>query len=272
MVTVIIISYNSGAVITKCLDALISSNQYPVIIVDNASTDDSVIHLKSHYPSANVIAEPKNLGYGRAANVGLNIANTPYTLLVNPDLELGPNQLGALLDRAKQLNHDFTVLAPAIKESDFKRTGVVDAQWVIGAAMLFNMEKLNSIGFFDDNFFLFYEEKDLCKRAKDNGERVLLDTNIFVKHLKGLSTEPNLTIEHLKNWHVGWSSMYYFNKHEMLEGKRKPWRMMLECAFRATFSKAGHKRQKFRSRLGGMCSFCRGEKAFDLTGKPRQLP
>lgn len=222
MLTIIIVSYNSQKVMTKCLGSLIDSKVYPVIVVDNASTDGSAEALRNRFPDAMVKALPQNMGYGRAANVGLRMVETPYALLLNPDLKASVEDIGKLLDHARSDTANTAIWGPASQKKDLTGEAPQSVEWISGCAMLFDMEKLRTLGFFDENIFLFFEETDLCVRARDAGFQVRLCRDIFFDHMLGQASTPNPAIERMKNWHYGWSRCYYFDKRGQAKGKRSP--------------------------------------------------
>jgi len=86
MMTVIIISYNSFAVIERCQAEILNDSAFRFLIIDNASPDGSAEKLRARFPRCEVISLDKNVGYGRAANIGFRQVKTPYALLLNPDL------------------------------------------------------------------------------------------------------------------------------------------------------------------------------------------
>ena len=269
-ITIVIISYNSSAILQQCMDSLLDSGQFRIIIVDNNSSDNSAEILRTRYPKTEIIALNQNIGYGRAANRALEKVSTPYALLLNPDLNVTPAEIDAFLLEVRKSNRKAAVFAPAVKSADFLRTGMIEKEWVIGAAMLFDMELLRPIGFFDENIFLFYEEKDLCKRIRMAGHSILLCSNIYLNHLKGKCCETSHEISHLKNWHVGWSSMYFLTKHNLLKKKHRPWRILFRHRLKSKLSFNPDKRIKFRTRREGILAHQRGQKAFREDGTPQQ--
>ncbi|MDX1694520.1 MAG: glycosyltransferase family 2 protein [Ketobacteraceae bacterium] len=269
MVTIIIVSYNSAAVMRRCQHELLSSGRFRVIVVDNASADGSAEQLKADYPAIEVIALDRNIGYGRGANVGLREVTTPYGFLVNPDLFVTPDDIDRLLQAAREHAGEATVFAPAVKEKDHLCQGLLSREWVIGAAMLFDMALLEKVGLFDENIFLFYEEKDLCFRIRAQGGNILLVSDLYLEHLKGQACKPSDFVVHLKNWHVGWSSFYYLSKHDLQHGKHHPANILLRYSIKAFLSRDSDKRKRFRARLQGIRAFLRGEPAFLENGQPQ---
>jgi GT2 family glycosyltransferase len=271
-ISLIIISYNSKNAIFKCLSKLIETGKYPVIIVDNASTDNSSKILKERFPTAEVIALEQNIGYGRATNIGLRKANTPYAMLLNPDLYATPENIEQILHHAELADKKTAILAPAVKKKDFTGDAPESVKWISGSAILFDMEKLKTIGFFDENIFLFSEETDLCKRTLDAGYKIILCHDIYMKHLKGQSSAPNQKIEYMKNWHFGWSRAYYFTKHNLASGKKNIRRMFWIYLFKSLISTDKEKQQKYKARAIGVKAFIKGEKAFYGDGHPKASP
>lgn len=268
-VTLIIVSFNSAEVIDKCLGETINNSDHPVIIVDNASSDNSAEFLSIAYPLAQLIPLNTNLGYGRAANAALEKVTTTYALLLNPDVIISSAQITQLVQTAANLS-DGAIFAPAVKGRDNSDQGTVEKPWVLGAAMLLKTASVKQAGLFDENIFLFYEEKDLCQRILNQGEKIYLLSDICIEHLKGKSSGPSDSIEHMKNWHVGWSSMYFFNKHHLNRGKRSAVRIMLKYFIKTHFSRDTKQRRKFASRLQGVRAFQRGENAFNKQGIARE--
>ncbi|NVD35546.1 glycosyltransferase family 2 protein [Marinobacter lutaoensis] len=268
-VTVAIVSYNSYDTIRNCMSDLIQSQAYPITIVDNASPDQSAQKLKSRYPHITVIESSRNLGYGGAANLALARATTPFVLLVNPDLKLTVEAVGRLESVVNKKNVNATLLAPAVQKKDHIRQGLVKRRWVIGAAMLFDMSRLKKIGFFDEKIFLFSEETDLCFRIRKAGQEIILDTDTYIEHLSGRSSTPSPVIEDLKNWHFGWSQLYFHDKHGLATGKKNPYRVSILYFIKSLVSLKAEKRVQYKARFLGARAYLRGEPAILPDGTPQ---
>lgn len=273
MLTVIIVSYNSYFTLSQCMLDFLRDPNYPVIIIDNSSTDGTPEKIRSFFPQVKCINLKSNIGYGRAANLGLSKVNSQYALLLNPDMEVNNILISQLLAKVKKYKDKAALFAPATTKSEKKDfVEAVEKECVIGAALLFDTEHMASVGYFDERIFLFYEEVDLCKRIRDHGKKIMLFPEIYFPHIKGTSTLPSPTIDYLKQWHVAWSSMYFFRKHRMATGKRSPWRMVLQYLFKAVFTTTQRKRRKYIARSGGAIAFIIGKQAFDSNGKPQASP
>ena len=271
MLTIIVVSFNSASMLIECQGGLLASGRFPVIVVDNASTDGSADMLAERFPQISVMRMDKNLGYGRAANRALAEVRTPYAFLLNPDLQADTENVEAMLDFALAQADAASLFAPAVVAKDHQSCGPVGRDWVIGAALLFRMNAFSEIGFFDENIFLFSEETDLCRRLTTGGHQILLNTDVYIHHLKGQSTRPNPKIDALKNWHRGWSKMYYLHKHGLIRGWWAPRRMCMKYMVKAALATDVEKRQRYAVRATGMWAYLRGQKAFMASGQASYL-
>lgn len=269
LITAIIVSYNSFSTLRRCQNDWLESPPCKIIIVDNASTDSSAADISQHYPQVNLMKQAINLGYGRGANRALAEVDTPYAILLNPDLEVSEQHIRQLVDSAAKLDGEFAILAPAVREKDHLKQGLVRKKWVIGAAMLFNMKAMQEIGFFDESIFLFSEETDLCMRTNLLGKAIFLDSNIYIRHLLNQSSTPNPETTRLKNWHKGWSRMYFRNKHGLNKGKKSNWRVLAKYALKRLLSTKTDKRLAYKYRLAGSIAFLKGTAALRDDGRPR---
>lgn len=267
--TIAIVSYNSYDAVCKCLGELLRTTRHPVIIVDNASPDGSAEKLKREFENIELIQLPQNIGYGRAANRAIAIAKTPYLLLLNPDMLATGQGVDNLLSQMEKLGSEAAILAPAVTAEDYIRQGLQQREWVIGAAMLLNLDLIRPLGFFDENIFLFYEETDLCMRIRKAGLNIWLDTSNYLKHLYRQSSAPNEKTEALKNWHTGWSQLYFYTKHSLAVGKKRPIRILSLYAIKYITATQKAKRAMYKARLLGIRAFLRGDKAFLQDGTPQ---
>ena len=268
LLSIIIVSYNSQKILTQCLAPLIESGEYPIIIIDNASPDGSADTLKSRFPRAKTIALKQNIGYGRAANLGLEAVETPYALLINPDLIANTEAVQGLLTHALNDDTQTAIWGPASKKEDHGEIPPQPVNWISGCAMLFEMSKLRKIGYFDESIFLFFEETDLCRRANASGFTIKQCNDIYFDHLLGEASTPSPAIEQLKNWHYGWSSSYFHVKHKLISKKTNPKRRLFTYRRKSIFNLNSISRKKYNNRANGIRAFLRGEQAFDSRGKP----
>lgn len=234
-VTAIVVAHDSAQVLPACLAAL-AAEGVPAIVVDNASRDDTRAIAAAH--GATVIANPANEGYGRANDRGVAACTTPYALILNPDLELGQGAAMALLAAAERYP-DAGLLAPRIVEPSGRvflqprsllspahlnaaRTvpvpeGDACLPFLSGACLLVRRDVFLSLGGFDPNIFLFYEDDDLCRRMRDAGHALVHVHDAQVRHGRGRSSEPSLARRFVARWHLAWSEAYVARKYGLPE-------------------------------------------------------
>ena len=162
----------------------------------------------------------ENLGYGAGNNLGLSKVLTNYALIVNPDVTLEKDTIDNFFLTINDIKN-FGIIAPISKDEIYTNfsidndKSIKEVESVKGFAMFLNMNNLKEIKFFDENFFLYFEEIDLCKRIRKKDIKIYIDPSIKVNHLGGTShnTELNKTMELSRNWHWMWSSFYFYKKH-----------------------------------------------------------
>jgi GT2 family glycosyltransferase len=154
-VTIIVVSYNSYEIAERGLAGIFASERYPSIVVDNASADGSAQRFRARFPGATVIGLDKNIGYGRAANIGLRLVETPYALLLNPDIEVTEAAVESLLAVARDDASHVSIWAPAVRREEYSENASPECVlWVSGCAMLFRAGLIRDVGLFDENIFL----------------------------------------------------------------------------------------------------------------------
>ncbi len=267
MLTIVIVSFNSAKTLQACQHDLLASGRFPVLVVDNASRDGSADTLEQAYPQIQVLRMARNEGYGRAANAGLARVTTPYAFLLNPDMQADVASLEAMLQFAQQYDGEGVLFAPAVVEADYRREGVLERDWLIGAALLFKMSAFRQTGFFDPNIFLFSEETDLCRRLRQQGQRLLLNSDLYIHHLLGQSAAPNPKIDALKDWHFGWSKLYYLHKHELVKGRLSMHLLYWRYLLKQLLATRPEKKAMYQARALGMAAYLRGESAFLSDGR-----
>ena len=268
--TLIIVSFNSADNILLNLHDLLISGRYPALILDNASPDDSGEILKEQLPAVDVITLPTNWGYGRAANVGLRQAQTPYALLLNPDLEVPTDQIKKLLQHAKQGPESTAIWGPATTHAYFTDLPPKDTALISGSAMLFDVEKIKKVGLFDENIFLFSEETDLCTRTIQAGYSIQLCPDVLFNHLGGQSSSPSPEIDYMKWWHFGWSQCYRMTKHRQYTMWKNPLRKYIAYTLHSMLTISPKRRRKWQAKADGVLAFIRGKMAFDEQGIPQK--
>ena len=214
-ITIVINTFKSEEKISYCLNSI--SKIYDVIVVENSKNSILKKNLESKYPNVKCILSGGNLGYAKGNNLGLNQVKTKYALILNPDASLEKDTIENFIATAERFN-DFSIIGPA-KQDEFsklekdEKKDVFEVDSLKGFAMFLNMKQFDDVGFFDENFFIYLEEIDLCKRLKTKNKKIYLDKKIVVNHLGGSSHDQsiNYEMELSRNWHWMWST-FYFNK------------------------------------------------------------
>ena len=232
-VTVLVVSYNSA----HCLPALgrsLASLPW-VTLIDNGSHDDTLAMTAQHLPQARVLALPNNLGFGAANNQGWRAAQTEFVLLLNPDCVCDAEAIAALV-RCADAQPNASVIAPQLLDRrgapdiSYRWRGTVSIGWasrgpgaeapccvgfVSGAAMLIRRIALAQVQGFDEAFFLYYEDEDLCLRLQDQCGPIVVEPASQIQHLSRASVggKHRLRSEYLRGFHHIQSKFLFKRKH-----------------------------------------------------------
>ncbi len=218
-ITVVITTFRSDIKIKSCLNSL--KRDLKVIIIENSDRLDFKKKIEEKYSNVTCYLAGENLGYAKGNNLGLSKVKTKYALILNPDAVVEANAIENFLLTARK-EKDFAIIAPYIQKEkeainkNFKNISEIqDVKSVKGFAMFLNLEQFKEIGFFDDNFFIYLEEIDLCNRLKKENKKIFLDPSIRIFHSGGSSHDEdiNYEMELSRNWHWMWSTFYYNKKH-----------------------------------------------------------
>jgi len=217
-ITFIIVSFQSEKVIYKCIDSINSDSK--ILVIENSSNNLIKKDLEKRYSNLQVIITGKNLGYGKANNIGLEMVKTKYAFILNPDAILANDALKEIELDITILKDDFTLLSPKIFEMNKNlplradQENILDkVDYIIGFAIFINMKKINFKPVFDENFFLFLEETDLCKRINDLNGSIYVVNKSYIYHEGKKSSGNDLEIERCRNWHWMWSLFFFNKKH-----------------------------------------------------------
>ncbi len=230
-VTVVVVTFNSA----HCLPELGQSLSLcpHVVVVDNGSDDCCAALAPNYLPQARVLSLPCNVGFGAANNRALAQVTTPFALLLNPDCELSPDALAALMTAA-DADPLAAVLAPQLTSAQGRldvnyrwphllwssRGGAAEGPacvgFVCGAAMLCRMAAFEGVGFFDERFFLYYEDDDLCLRLFQAQRPMVVIPHIKAIHrsrgsVRGRSPWRS---EYLRGYHHAQSKLIFTAKHQ----------------------------------------------------------
>jgi len=218
-ITFVIVTHKSENIIETCLNSL--PQQSKKIIVENSKNINLENSLKSKYDNIEVILL-ENIGMGGSNNAGIKKCTTKYAFVLNPDVKFREDTIKNLIESLQKID-DFVIASPLNSNPNFPnyniyyKTEKINEEKVIsvdsldGFSMLINIEKFPNKEFFDENFFLYLENDDLCLRAKKNKGNIYIIKNSLIDHLGAGSS--NINIEHLRNWHWMWSKFYFNKKH-----------------------------------------------------------
>ena len=224
--SVIIVSYKSDHVIENCINSI--DGEIEIIVIDNSNNDQFKKKIETKYKNVKCILSKKNLGMGGGNNLGIENVNKDFALILNPDVALENNSINEIFIASKEIDN-FGILAPiSIKDEypnyilkkghNFDPEKPFKVKSVDGYAMLLNLKQLKKIddfNFFDENFFLYLENEDLCKRLTEKNEEIYIIPKSKISHLGGKAVDPKYKdqIEYLRNWHWMWSKFYFNRKH-----------------------------------------------------------
>ena len=222
---VVIVTYNSAAYIKRCIQSIecAAATFFPrIIIVDNASCDHTKQVIQNAYPAVTLIENSINRGFAAGVNQGIKQGSAPYIVVVNPDAFIERNAVqcaykifesdariaalgGQLLDEDGALQHSIAAFPNLCTELFNKsllryfdkqkyemkrRETLCDVDSLVGACMFFRRSILDEVGSFDEDFFLFFEETEICYRLKKAGYRVMYHPDIIAVHAQGRSAHP----------------------------------------------------------------------------------
>ncbi|WP_407529679.1 glycosyltransferase family 2 protein [Methylobacterium oryzisoli] len=228
----IVVAHDSAGVLPACLTGLAQAH-VPALVVDNASRDGSADLAEAH--GARVIRMARNEGYGRANNAGVRSARgAEFVLIVNPDVILEAGAADALLAAAGRYP-EAGLLAPRLVEPDGRvffqprsllspylqnpggrlvlPEGDACAPFLSGACLMAPRDLYLSLGGFDEEIFLFYEDDDLCRRVADAGRALVHVHGALARHGRGASSAPAPGRIHRARWHQAWSRAYVSRKY-----------------------------------------------------------
>ena len=227
--TIIVVTFNSA----HCISKIKFLNDIPnVIFVDNASEDHTCKSISTEIPNAQILINNSNKGFGAANNLALSQVRTPYALLLNPDCITTETEIEKLLQAAGTHSNAAIIAPHLIRKNDSVEVSYrwPHANWisrgpqaegpccvgfVCGAALLLNMEVMRDIGFFDETFFLYYEDEDLCQRVFNHKKQVILIPDARVTHFSRGSVKGKnpLKSEFIRGYHHVQSKLIFERKH-----------------------------------------------------------
>ena len=229
-VSVIIVNWNTEKLLLDCIGSIIRETQrikYEIIVVDNASSDDSVQSVKTKYPEVLIIANNENLGFAKANNQGIAVSRGRYVCLVNSDVVVLENSIDKLVEHI-DTDSSIAVIAPMTVDRNlrirenvrkfpklwhvfcetfflhrlFKKimlfhgkaiptnmyNDLYEVESISGCFMMVSVAAIKQVGLLDEAFFFYTEDVDWCKRFYDAGWKIVYLSNVKSIHFGGEST------------------------------------------------------------------------------------
>jgi len=241
--TIILVNFNDEAHLEDCLSSLekgTSKLAAEVILVDNHSQDGSSELVRTAFPRVKLIRNEENFGYARANNIGIKASSGEFILFLNTDTVVPPEALPALVAELRArtqagavgpaLVHEngrFQVsfggrrnffseigqkcfLNPYYKSVLGRSSKPRDVWWVSGACLLARRTAVEEAGFLDENFFLYFEDIDLCLRMREKGWEIVFFPSIRITHA-GAATTSALKLQTRLEYRR--SQVYFYRKH-----------------------------------------------------------
>jgi GT2 family glycosyltransferase len=251
--SIIIVNYRGWTHLKKCLDPLTAFKhrilQTEVIIVDNDSDDGKLEDFKSSYPGLTFISNKVNGGFSNGCNLGSKLAKGDYLLFLNPDTVASETEVEKLFERAKKHPENFISSCRQVNDNGreskaygifpdygtltgFERAiyklvkkkklrektqiadNVICPDWVSGSVMLIKTEVFKNIDGFDEDYWMYYEDTDICRRVRNKGANIAYYLDVTIQHNHGGSSRINLDTTSLTKAEVKISNHIYISKHK----------------------------------------------------------
>jgi GT2 family glycosyltransferase len=232
---VVIVTFNCQHVLDACLHSLMAApprREHRILVVDNASTDGTVAHLRERWTGVEVLALPDNRGFAAANNAAIRSSSGELVLLLNPDTLIPPGAVdrlcdalaahptaavagprlvdgdgraelsfGAMLSPFAELRQKVLVVGndrgvgPIVRRVERMTRQSAAPDWVSGACLLIRRDALERAGLLDERFFMYTEDVDLCAAVRVQGGTILFVPDVQITHLRGrsASTAPRAT-------------------------------------------------------------------------------
>ena len=220
--TFVIVTFKSDKIIEECIKSL--PKEFPKIIVENSNDKQLKDKLEQNYDNLKVLIS-NNIGMGSGNNLGITESKTEFVYIINPDVCFFSDTMQNLNSSIRSVT-DFGIMSPISSNKDYPNfkqkkhdtclnENLLLVDEIDGYSMILNKKKFNNSYFFDENFFMYLENVDLCRRAKKCKEKILIVKNSQIEHLGAKSVDGTFSqqIEYSRNWHWMWSKFYFKKKY-----------------------------------------------------------
>ena len=278
--SVIIVSFKSDHVIEKCINSI--DNQIEIIVVDNSNDIQFKNKIEKKYNNVKCILSSSNIGMGAGNNLGIKNVSNDYAFILNPDVILKNDTIDEIIKVVKSID-SFGLIAPISdktqypnykldknKKQIFDPINPFKVKSVDGFAMFLNLKdlrKIKNFNFFDENFFLYLENEDLCLELIKNNMNIYIIPKSKISHLGGEAVNPKYEdeIELSRNWHWMWSKFYFNKKHYgFFSAILKTFYNLISSCFKFFIYSMifnSHKKKIYKMRLCGIYSSILGKKS-----------
>lgn len=230
--TILIISYKSLEKLNECIQTIGKNKK--ILVVENSNNIQIKNELEKKYPNCEVYLNNSNLGYSKASNIGFRKIKTDYALLLNTDIKISEEQINEIEKEVKNIGTCFILGSPLSDDLvDFNKNNKLDKYFneesldlnstnsstkvdlIKGCSLVVNLKKFENRKVFDENFFFFFEEMDLCRNIKKRKEEIYVFNQIKIEHKSAQSLDEsyNENYQNFRNWNYFWGRFYYFKKH-----------------------------------------------------------
>lgn len=261
---IVIVSYNVHAELDACLQSIVAQTLSPetaIVVVDNGSTDGTPAMVRERWPGVRLLEPGVNLGFSRGNNAGIRATRSDLVLLLNPDTLVHAGAIATLVSRL-EADRGIAAVGPRLVDAEGRPelsfgwtisplgelrqrvlTGLYDRgvgaavrsverrtrdggprEWLSGACLLVRRDDLEAAGLFDERYFMYTEDVDLCVTLRAAGKSVVFVPEAVVTHLRGRSAGRNPQTERLRRQ----SQLAYYAKHH------PAWVPLLKMYLRAT--------------------------------------
>ena len=234
--TIIIVLFEEKKdLLFSCLNNI---KNFKIIIIDNAGNSKLKIEVERNFSIYKYILNKKNFGFTKAANQAIKLCDTEYILNINADCFIKEEDIMKLIN-SHQNYKNCIIASPTFYDENFKLTynagcfdeknyaretlnlhGDVCVDKVLGSAILFKKKDIMELGLLDENFFMYYEDDDLCKKVRKKNSSVIQVFEAKAKHLHGQSKVKNVLKRiYIRNYHFTYDGLYYYFKINKHHGK-----------------------------------------------------
>jgi N-acetylglucosaminyl-diphospho-decaprenol L-rhamnosyltransferase len=220
--SIVIVSYNARADLERCLETLVGNRpvvDHEIVVVDNASADDTVAAVRKRWSGVRLIEAGGNLGFSKANNLGIRQSFGELVLLLNGDTLVPPGAIDGLVE-VMDARRDVAIVGPRLVDArgraelsfgrmispinelrqKLRARGNVErltsrereVDWVSGACLLVRRTDAEAVGLMDERYFMYTEDVDFCAAVRARGRNVLFTPRVQVIHLRGRSRQSAL--------------------------------------------------------------------------------